>query len=366
MISKWVVIVIVVAVKIITGIVIIVVVVIVVVGVEIGSDVIRVRVLITVDDVIVVDVILDEISVTIHRPAMKMMLMMMMAMPVMQDVGGQHRMFALPSAPGTGAAAVVESDALSAVETRQMPAGGADAELARGTEKAGVAGASAGVDASAVAVASVGASGGRASVAGPPDRAEAFVRGDAAASPAAAAAGAHRRQALGAGVAFGAPAAVVADAPAAVEAGRGADGPAVGSGVVAEGTGAMTRASASPAVEAGRITDEVLALPTRVAVGANAADGFIPAETAVEAEERTARRRRKPGLPMIRLLRRHGRRRGRFYRTRTGVAFFGLPRRRPSLLSDPAVALFDRDRRVRAKGFAHAPPASARRRARAP
>ena len=275
-------------------------------------------------------------------------------------------MFALPSAPGTGAAAVVESDALSAVETRQMPAGGADAELARGTEKAGVAGASAGVDASAVAVASVGASGGGASVAGPPDRAEAFVRGDAAASPAAAAAGAHRRQALGAGVAFGAPAAVVADAPAAVEAGRGADGPAVGSGVVAEGTGAMTRASASPAVEAGRITDEVLALPTRVAVGANAADGFIPAETAVEAEERTARRRRKPGLPMIRLLRRHGRRRGRFYRTRTGVAFFGLPRRRPSLLSDPAVALFDRDRRVRAKGFAHAPPASARRRARAP
>ena len=284
----------------------------------------------------------------------------------MQDVGGQQRVFALPSTPSAGAAAVVESDALSAVETRQMPAGGADAELARGTEEAGVAGTSAGVDATAVAVASVGASGGGASVAGPPDRAEAFVGGNAAAAPAAAATGANRRQALGAGVTVGASALVMADAPAAVEAGRSADGPAVGSGIVAEGTGAMTRSSASPAVEAGRITDKVLTLPTRVAVGTNAADGFVPAETAVVTEERTARRRRIPGLPIIRLFRRHSRRRGRLCRTRTGVAFFGLPRRRPSLLRDPAVALFDRHRRVRAKGFANAPPASARRRARAP
>ena len=208
-------------------------------------------------------------------------------------VVGERRQFASSATPSARASANVDADAMPSIETRQMPAGRHGAELTRGAEEARVAMTGAGIDALAVAMASVGAGRRGAVISSPPDGTSAFMRRHALTTSDAATAGTHRRQALRAGESLRTTAAVAAHAPAAVEARRGANRATVGAGVVAERAGALSGPGAATAVETRRIAEEVLAAPTRVAVGTNAAHGGVPAKSTVEAVQ-VALFRRQP------------------------------------------------------------------------
>ena len=214
-------------------------------------------------------------------------------------------------------------------------------------------------------MASVGASRRRAPISGPSFRTNAFMRRRADSALESASAGTNGRQTLRSGKSLRTLALIVTDASATVEAGRGADGAAVESSVEPERAGALAGTMAPAAVEARRITLEVLASSSGISVGTNATDSFVPAKSAVVAKQGATTRRFRRRRQHRR--RQHRRRRfRRRFRTRTGVAFFGLSRRRPFLGGNASVALLDRGRRVRTKRFPNSSSATASRRARRP
>ena len=203
----------------------------------------------------------------------------------LQIFARQHGQLATSAGPSGRTPAGVDANAESTVEARQMPArDGERAKLARRAEVSGVATASAGIDASAVAVASIGASRRGASISRPTDGADAFVRRHTSTAGNAAATGTNRRKALSAGEAIGAVTTIATDAATTVETRRSANGPAVGFGVVTKGTSALSWPQTTTAVKTRRITEEILAATSGISVRTNAADGLVLAKTAVVTE----------------------------------------------------------------------------------
>ena len=318
--------------------------------------------------VIVANVIAVRISlvngiilVSINDVSMAVM-MAAMTTSMMKAVARQQWELALSPAEALRTTASVVTDAATSVETGKTPARRNDRgpELASRAEKSGVTSACAGRVASAVAVAPVGASRRRAPISGPSFRANAFMGRGASAAFESASAGTNRSQTLRSGVSFRTLTLIASDASSAVEARRSANRATIKARVKAERTSALTRTGASAAVKARRVALEVLASPPRISVGTNASDSLVSAESSVVAEQRASVSRR-------RLRRRRRRRfRRRFRRTKTGVALFGLSRRRPFLGGNAAVAFLYRDRRIRAKSFSNSSSTTASRRARRP